>query len=144
MKKLALVFLIVMGAIVFSKNEANAQCNAELYNNRCLKALGDGYTFIKSYRIDGKGGARKKIEYTCVLSKDTNYQVQLNGKDGAATGIIATLYDSKRNKKASSYYDNKHLESFIYKCRATGIYYLSFTFKDSKSYCGASVLAFKR
>ena len=99
---------------------------------------------MKSYRIDGKNGARKKIEYTCVLSKDTNYQLQVQSKDGAAVGIIGTLYDSKRNRKASTYYNNKFYEEVTYKCRATGIYYLTFTFKDSKSFCGAAVLGFRR
>lgn len=144
MKKLAFVFSLIICAVVFSTNEASAQCNAELYNNRCLKQLQSAFTFVKSYRIDGKGGARKKIEYTCVFSKDSNYQIQIAGKDGGAQGLIATLYDSKRNKKASNYYENKFFTNWSYKCRATGIYYLSFTFKDSKSYCGAAVLGFQR
>lgn len=144
MKKLALVFSLIICAVVSSTQSASAQCNVELYNNKCLKQLQQGFTFVKSYRIDGRNGVRKKIEYTCVFSKDSNYQIQINGKDGGAHGIIATLYDSKRNKKASNYYDNKFFTNWSYKCRATGIYYLSFTFKDSKSYCGAAVLGFMR
>lgn len=143
MKKLFIIGCL-MAIVAFSSESTYAQCNAELYNNKCLKNLENGFTFVKSYRIDGKGGARKKIEYTCVLSKDTNYQLQVQGKDGAAQGIIATLYDSKRNRKASTYYNNKFYEEVTYKCRATGIYYLTFTFKDSKSYCGAAVLGFRR
>lgn len=130
--------------IAFSGGSASAQCNAELYNNKALKQLTTGYTFVKSYRVDGRNGTRKKIEYTCVFSKDTNYMIQIAGKDGGAQGIIATLYDSKRNKKASNYYDNKFYPTWTYKCRATGIYYLTFTFKDSQSFCGAAVLGFKR
>ena len=133
-----------MAIFAFASESTYAQCNAELYNNKCLKNLESGFTFVKSYRIDGKGGARKKIEYTCVLSKDTNYQLQVQGKDGAAQGLIGTLYDSKRNRKATTYYNNKFFEHVTYKCRATGIYYLTFTFKDSKSFCGAAVLGFRR
>lgn len=143
MKKLFIIGCL-MAIVAFSSESTYAQCNAELYNNKCLQKLENGFTFVKSYRIDGKGGARKKIEYTCVLSKDTNYQLQVQGKDGNAGGIIATLYDSKRNRKASTYYNNKFYEEVTYKCRATGIYYLTFTFKDSKSYCGAAVLGFRR
>ncbi len=144
MKKLFIIGCLMAAFALLSTESASAQCNAELYNNKCLQKLQGGYTFVKSYRIDGKNGARKKIEYTCVLSKDTNYQLQVQSKDGAAVGIIGTLYDSKRNRKASTYYNNKFYEEVTYKCRATGIYYLTFTFKDSKSYCGAAVLGFRR
>ncbi len=142
MKKVLITLLF--SGFVFSAHLASAQCNAEFYVNRSMKALSPGYQFSKSYRIDGRGGTRKKIEYTCVFSKDTNYQVQITGKDGEAFGLIATLYDSRRNKLISSYHNNKFFNYWNYKCRATGIYYLAFTFKDSKSYCGAAVLGFRR
>jgi hypothetical protein len=135
-------FLLIL--IAAPTQEAQAQCNAELYNNIALKQLSPGYTFVKSYRIDGKAGQRKKIEYTCVFSKDTNYMIRMQGKDGGAQGLIATLYDSKRNRLAQSYVNDKFFPGWTYKCTATGIYYLSFTFKDSKSYCGAAVLGFRR
>ncbi len=106
--------------------------------------LAPGYTFVKSYRIDGKNGERKKIEYTCVFSKDTNYMIRMAGKDGNQQGLIVTLYDSRREQQASSFLNDKFFPGWQYKCSATGIYYLSFTFKDSKSYCGAAVLGFRR
>lgn len=109
-----------------------------------MKNLEKGFQFSKSYRVDGRGGARKRIEYTCVFSKDTNYQIQISSKDGKSEGIIATLYDSRRNRVISTFYNNKFLPGFTYKCKATGVYYLSFTFKGSKSYCGASILGFRR
>ena len=129
---------------VFAVSSSFGQCNAELYVNKSMRTLDTGYQFSKSYRIDGRNGTRRKIQYTCVFSKDTNYQIQVSGKDGGAHGIIATLYNSRRNKLASTYYNNKFLTGWTYKCRATGIYYLEFTFKDSKSYCGAAVLGFRR
>ncbi len=138
--------LIVISAVAFFllAQNASAQCNAELYINRAMKELSQGFQFSKSYRIDFRGGTRKKVEYTCVFSKDTNYQINIVSKDGSAYGLIGTLYDSKRNKIVTSYYNNKFMPGWTYKCRATGIYYLSFTYKDSKSFCGAAVLGFSR
>lgn len=144
MKKIFIFVLMLATAWFLKPQEASAQCNAELYVNKCMKELNSGFLFFKSYRIDGKNGTRKKIEYTCVFSKDTNYQITISGKDGGPEGMIGTLYDGKRNKLVSSYYNNKFYPGWQYKCRATGIYYLSFTFKDSKSYCGAAVLGFRR
>jgi len=139
------IFLLCMGALLMlGFQSAMAQCNAELYVNKSMKALESGFQFSKSYRIDGRGGSRKKIEYTCVFSKDTNYQIRIFGKDGNAQGVIGTLYDSKRNQMVSSYFNNKFLDGWTFKCRSTGIYYLTFTFKDSRSFCGAAVLAFRR
>jgi hypothetical protein len=144
MKKLFVLFSIFFAVLAATSFQANAQCNAELFNNMALKLLPPGYTFVKSYRIDGKNGDRKKIEYTCVFSKDTDYIIKMSGKDGGPNGLIATLFDSKRAQLATSYFNNRFYEGWTYKCTATGIYYLSFTFKDSKSYCGASVLGFRR
>ena len=133
-----LLFFVVLSASAYS------QCNAELYVNKSMKSLSPGFQFSKSYRIDGRGGRRPKIEYTCVFSKDTNYEIKISGKDGGAQGLIGTLYDSKRTRMVSNFYNNKFLAGWNFKCRSTGIYYLSFTFKNSKSYCGAAVLAFRR
>jgi hypothetical protein len=135
-----LVLLMMLGLAW----NAQAQCNAELYSQRCLKKLDNGYVFIKSFRIDGKDGARKKVEYTCVFSKGTSYQIYIASADGNATGIIGTLFDPERKKLASNYFDGKFFGSLRYDCRATGIYYLSFTFLDTDSYCGAAVMGFKR
>ncbi|WP_027003900.1 hypothetical protein [Hugenholtzia roseola] len=143
MKHLFVLFCALF-LVAFASQNAQAQCNAELYTNLALRQLAPGYTFVKSYRIDGKDGQRKKIEYTCVFSKDTNYMLRMAGKDGGARGLVATLYDAKRAQLTSSYYNNKFYDGWTYKCNATGIYYLSFTFQDSQSYCGAAVLGFRR
>lgn len=121
-----------------------AQCDAELFSSQALKSLQPGFTFVKSYKIDGKNGVRKTIEYTCVFSKDTNYMIRMQGKDGGSTGIIATLFDAQREELATSYVNNKFFPGWTYKCKATGIYYLTFTFKESQSHCGAAVLGFRR
>jgi hypothetical protein len=139
------VLLIGLTFLLFTSFQVSyAQCNSELYVNKSMKALESGFQFSKSYRIDGRGGTRKKIEYTCVFSKDTNYQIKVSCKDGGAQGVIGTLFDSKRNEMVSTYYNNKFLEGWTFKCQSTGIYYLTFTFKNSQSYCGAAVLAFRR
>ncbi|NLR94251.1 MULTISPECIES: hypothetical protein [Flammeovirga] len=143
MKKIFLAFTIIFALFAINE-EASAQCNAELYVTKSMKELNPGFQFSKSYRIDGRNGTRRKIEYTCVLAKDTSYQITISGKDGGAQGLISTLYNAKRRKIISSFYNNRFLNTWTYKCTSTGIYYLSFTFKDSKSYCGAAVLGFKR
>jgi hypothetical protein len=123
---------------------AFAQCDTEIYTERALRILPQGFTFVKSYRVDGKNGIKKQIEYTCVLSRDTNYAIRLSSKDGGVNGLKVTLYDSQRNELATSFANNKLFLGWTFKCKTTGIYYLSFTFQDSQSYCGGAVMGFKR
>ncbi|MGF1533108.1 MAG: hypothetical protein ACFCUI_05360 [Bernardetiaceae bacterium] len=143
MKRL-LVILSVFFSIVWAVPQtAQAQCDTGTLTSIALNKLGD-HTFVKSYRIDGRDGKRKTIEYTCVFSKDTDYRIRIASKDGGANGIIATLYDSKRNQVGTSFISNKFLNGITYKCEATGIYYLKFEFHNSKNFCGAAVLGFHR
>lgn len=120
-----------------------AQCDSDIYTSQALKTLGKGFTFVKAYKVDGKNGTRKQIEYTCVMNKDNSYMMRVASKDGAANGIIVTLYDSQRNELAINQVSNKSFGGWTFKCGATGVYYITFTFKDSPSYCGGAVLGFQ-
>ena len=137
-KILVLCFAMALSHVGYS------QCNVELYSQRSLKEVQSGYMFVKSFRIDGKEGSRRKIEYTCVFSKGISYQVLISSADGQASGIVGTLYNPERKKLASNYFEGKHYRMLQYNCNATGIYYLAFTFRDTPTFCGAAILSFKR
>ena len=98
----------------------------------------------KVFRVDGRRGSRKVVEYTCVLSRNTSYMVKISGQDGNARGVISTLSDSKNNKLISSYYNNKFSDGWEFKCNSTGIYRITFIFNNSRSHCAAAVLAFRK
>jgi hypothetical protein len=123
---------------------AFAQCDAEVHTAKSVKELEQGFIFMKSYRIDGKEGQRKQVEYTCVLNKDTSYMLRVVSKDGKTNGIIATLYDAQRVEVATNHLNNKMFEGWTYKSGATGVYFLIFTFKDSQTYCGGASMGFKK
>ena len=124
--------------------EATAQCNAGQYANDCISELGEGYTFLKSFQIDGRGGQVPKVEYSYVFSKDTSYTIKICAPGADTDGIKVTLYDSNRTKKGSSYVNGSLLKGFTYPCPATGIYYITFEFEGSTNFCGGSVLGFRR
>ncbi len=139
-----LLFILVLCLGVSVAQESNAQCNVELYSQRSLKRVKGGYMFVKSFRINGKQGSRRKLEYTCVFSKDMSYQIHIAGADGKSDGIVGTLYNPERRKLASNFFEGEFFQSIRYDCKATGIYYLAFTFRESSNYCGAAILSFKR
>ncbi len=141
MKKIIFLILFMIAAMA---TLSKAQCNADLYTEQSMKSIRSGFMYEKSYRVDGRGGRKDRVEYTCILSKDTNYSFIMNSKDGGSNGMIFSLFDAKRNQVATNYVNNKFFTGIEYKCRATGIYFINFTFKNSKSHCGAAVLAFRR
>lgn len=129
---------------MFFNFSAFSQCDTEVYTAQALKTLSSGFTFVKAYKIDGKEGTRKKIEYTCVMNKDNSYMMRVSSKDGGASnGIIVTLHDAQRNELAVNQFNNKSFNGWTFKCPSSGVYYITFSFKDSQSYCGAAVLGFK-
>ena len=131
-------------ALVFSVSIANAQCASEAHANTCISKLQDGFTFLKTFKVDGQGGAKAKVEYSYVFSKDTQYFLNICNEGEATDGIVATMYDSKRQMVSTNFNNGKFYPGLVYPCNATGIYYITFTFEGSQNNCGGSVLGFKR
>jgi hypothetical protein len=119
-------------------------CDAKTYKDKCVRDLPDGYTFLKSYTIDGQGGTKKKVEFSYIFSKNNSYLIMLGNSSPQTKGIVVTIYDSNRKKLAASFSNGKYYPAVAYKCNATGIYYLTFTFEGTNDYCAGSVLSFRR
>jgi hypothetical protein len=142
MKKL--IFALGIIFISASVQQTFAQCDTEKHVEACIPKLQSGFTFLKSYNIDGQGGAKDKVEYSYVFTKGATYQVMICNDGTGTDGIVLTLYDSNRNKVASTMYEGSTLSSIAFPCQVTGIYYITYTFEGSSNYCGGSVLGFKR
>jgi hypothetical protein len=139
MKKL---LIFVLSVFVFSTLDVIAQCNAETLSSSCIPKLGTGFNFLKSYKIE-KGG-KEFVEYSYVFTKGTQYMINICAGGTNTDGIVVSLFDSNRNKVASSKYNGQFLTAMTYPCNTTGIYYIQYTFDGSTSYCGGSALGFKR
>lgn len=138
-----LIFFVI-SVFLFSASEVTGQCNAENLSNQCIPKLATGFNFLKSYKIDGGGGAKEKVEYSYVFTKGTQYMINICAPAQPTDGIVVSLYDSNRNKVASSKINGQYIAAIAYPCNATGIYYIQYTFDGSASYCGGSALGFKR
>jgi hypothetical protein len=139
MKKL-LVFALTV--CVLSVMDVLAQCNAEALSTACIPKLSAGFNFLKSYKIE-KGG-KDFVEYSYVFTKGTQYMINICTAAQDTDGIIVSLFDSNRNKVATSKVGNQFIGTIAYPCNTTGIYYIQYTFEGSKNYCGGSALGFKR
>lgn len=131
-------------ALVLSSSLANGQCASEAQVNNCISKLQDGFKFLKTFKVDGQGGAKAKIEYSYVFSKDTKYFLNICHEGDESDGIVVTMYNSQRQMVSTNFYNGKFYPRMVYSCNATGIYYITFTFQGSQNHCGGSALGFKR
>jgi hypothetical protein len=144
MRQVIKILGISLIAFVFSASISYAQCNADAQANACISSLQDGFTFLKTFKVDGQGGAKAKVEYSYVFSKDTQYFLNICTAGESTDGIVVTMYDSKRQMVSTNFNKGKFYPGLVYPCNATGIYYITFTFQESQNHCGGSVLGFKR
>ena len=119
MKKL---FVFVISVFVLSGSHAHAQCNAESLSTQCIPKLASGFNFVKSYKLEKAD--KEYVEYSYVFTKGPQYMINVCAPDQNSDGIIVTLYDSKRNKVASSKVDDQYISAIAYPCNTTGIYYI--------------------
>ncbi len=133
---------IVLSVFVLSTLEVIGQCNPEAFSNQCIPKLAAGFNFLKSYKV--QKGAKEFVEYSYVFTKGTQYMINICAPGQATDGIIVSLYDSNRNKVASSKINGQFISAIAYPCNTTGIYYIQYTFDGSTEYCGGSALGFKR
>lgn len=125
-------------------NPGFGQCDPSQLAQSSIANLPDNFTFLKTFKIDGQGGQREKVEYSYVFSKDTNYALNIKSGGEDMDGIVVSMYDSNRKRVATNFVEGNFYGGIQYPCKATGIYYITFTFEDSKAYCGGSVLGFNR
>ncbi|MCC5920970.1 MAG: hypothetical protein LAT68_12365 [Cyclobacteriaceae bacterium] len=144
MKNLSYTLALFLFVLIFNITDIKAQCNAGSFAEKSISKIDDGYTFLKSYKIDGQGGGLDKVEQSYVFSKDATYQLNITADGNETDGIIVSIYDSNRSLKMTSFANGKFYNKVEYPCNATGIYYITFTFKDSKNHCGGAALGFKR
>lgn len=141
------VFLVFSGFLlwILAGCPVHAQCNTSQYSQECVGKVMEGYTFLKSFTIDGQGGMKEKVEYSYVFSKNTEYFINLCYEGvNPGDGIVLTIYDATRKMVSSNTINGKLYPSIIFSCKATGIYYITFTFEKTTNSCGGSVLAFRR
>ncbi|MCG8385205.1 MAG: hypothetical protein MJA30_06660 [Cytophagales bacterium] len=143
MKK-AIYLLFIVGVLAVFTLDAHAQCNPEPYTTACIPKLASGFNFLKSYKIDGQGGSKTKVEYSYVFTKGTQYMINVCATGENTDGIVVSLYDSNRNKVVSSKVNDQYISAIAYPCNTTGIYYIQYTFDTSTEFCGGSALGFKR
>lgn len=134
---------IVLSVFVLSALDVIGQCDSEALSNQCIPKLANGFNFLKSYKIE-KGGSKDYVEYSYVFTKGTQYMINICAPVQPTDGIVVSLFDSNRNKVATSKINGQFISAIAYPCPTTGIYYIQYSFDGSTTNCGGSALGFKR
>jgi len=121
----------------------NGQCDPQPHLDSCKVHIAhDHFNFLKEYTIDNESGSKEKIEYSINLVQGFDYEYYFTGYKEGHQEVIATLFDKHRRELAT----NKHHKNYVHVIKHTtlksGIYYITFTFKDDEAFCGAAVLGF--
>ena len=127
--KSSLLFFIFF--IILPHLTIRAQCVPGTLSRECINSINEGFIYLKSYRIDGQDNSRERIEYTAVMSKDTQYAFKICTSLDGADGIVLTIYDANRNVIISNREESVIDPELNYMCASTGIYYIRFTFYES-------------
>jgi hypothetical protein len=134
--------ILVLTLYVLTAADVIGQCQADVLSSQCIPKLAAGFNFLKSYKIEK--GAKEIVEYSYVFTKGTQYMINICAPSQPTDGIVVSLFDSNRNKVASSKVNGQFISAIAYPCNTTGIYYIQYSFDGSTSYCGGSALGFKR
>lgn len=153
LKTFVLGCFLFAGISLFSNHTTQAQniCEQDAFLDECASRLED-FNFLKAYRLNvsnlKKGKDSKKASYSYVFSKNSTYIITVcsGSEEQNGTQMVANLYDRNKKLIASSYdrRKRKHYPAIAFKCTATGVYYLEYTFIGEGDGCGVSILGFKR
>ena len=134
--------------MVFMYSVVFAQCNNKI-KTMCLPNLAT-YTVLKTYKIElekrkSKRKLPPKARYSLMLSKGTRYRISGCVDEATKDKMIFTLFDnmgeisSSYNKQTGKYYP-----AFEFICNKSGVYYLTFHFKEGEQGCGGANIAMRK
>ncbi len=99
-----------------------------------------GFNFIKSFAFTCKPS--EDFEFSYVLVKKSRYNVRLCLEHSSSLQV--ELYNSYRDKLLTFTPKPESVDSFVYECNATGIYYIRILNREGKEVSGQISLAFQK
>ena len=139
----SLISRMVLVMVLMCPASAYSQCNYTAYVDSCKTHIThDHFNFLKEFEVDNQDGQKEKVEFSITLAEGFDYEYYFTGLKEGHQEVTATLYDYNRQKLVTNKHHRKLVHVISYSCQKTGIYYITFTFKDEEKYCGAAVLGF--
>jgi len=115
-------------------------CDTSVLASECVRQMPKKFSVLKTFPL-----ARRKdqtyAECSYVLTKGTRYNIGacITAKDNLKIEIF-----NSRRVLVASITGKKKYSKLVYKCVASGIYYMRFSIANSPDICGATLLSFSK
>ncbi len=132
----AMIKLIILSLL--STFGPPGDCDTSPLASECVKQMPRKFHTLKTFPL-AKRKEQQYIECSYVLTKGNRYNIGtcFNSVDN----LKIEVFNSRRSMVASLTSEKKY-SKLSYKCIATGIYYMRFSFDSANNSCGASLLSF--
>ena len=140
--KVLIVSLLTLLLGVSVGGVAKAQTEDELVE--MCGMLAKGATYLKEFKVKlDAGDPPPQQRHSIVLTKDTRYRFAVCSSKDQPGKVVLQIYDNTRLLGTTFMVaTGKDTPTFDLTCQKTGVYHLSFYFKDGQSGLAAGTLSF--
>ena len=137
--------LLVMSVFVLSVSPVSAQCDVDDFVDACASNLGDDYLYLRTFEAEEVEGSTN-YPYTgaFLFRKGINYVFAICPGDTETDKLVVNLYNRNRKLVASNWNweTDQHYDKMIFKCSATGIFFVQTLMSLTDENCGITMLGF--
>ena len=137
--------LLNLGFALLSST-AIAQCEEQEFVDHCAANLSDEYAYLRTFEAEEiEGSTNYPYTGAFLFRKGVNYMFTSCGVSEDYHRIVVKLYNRTRKLVASSYNSEsgKHYDRMVFKCNATGIFFVQTLTTLNETSCGITMLGFE-
>lgn len=92
-----LILNFILATLLFTGNTTvkPQDCDAKAHKDNALKSIQDGYTFLKSYTVDGLNGSKREVRFSYIFTKNNNYTLNLANGLPSSRNFQVVIIDRK-------------------------------------------------
>jgi hypothetical protein len=128
-------------AVTFGAGAAHAACDTAALIEQCEGMLGDGYSVMSTFALDGQDGKVTSVTDDNVLTSRMTYQVAVCSQDG---DIEFVLESGAGEQIATNKAGGKFEQVTTIKPARMSVYNLVFSVQPPAALCGGAVLGGKK
>ena len=137
--------LVIVGLFSASFNPVMAQCDVDDFVDACAGELGEEYYYLRTFDAEEiEGSTNYPYTGAFLFRKGINYVFAMCEGDAEQGQIVVNLYNRTRKLVASTYNEEaeKYHDKMIFRCSATGIFFVQTLMPLSQGNCGITMLGF--
>ena len=145
MKKRLGSALLLVGAFIIFGNPVMAQCDQDGFVDNCAGNLGEGFSYLRTFEAEEiEGSTNYPYTGAFLFRKGVNYVFSMCEDVADSSKIVVNIYNRTRKLVVSSYHEetDKYFSKMLFKCNATGIFFVQTLMPLGEDKCGITMLGF--